>query len=587
MILFGITDISAKMFSVISSVFASGILFLFARKFIDRTTAIFVSILFLLSNAQQYYAIEVRPYAFVQLLCISSFYIYFSLLSNAKIKHLILLFIINLLLLFTHYLTIFIFIVQFIGILFYLKKNRKAVLCYFISQVLVLISIIPWLRIAFSNIPKSGAFWNHSPDYFGFRWATNILLGNEMLYYIFNGLVIFSLILYLLNKKLKIFKHDFNSKYYFLFLFLYFIPIILDFVISQYTPVFVERYFLYSLFGLFLFIAYSFSQLNIKPIYKSIAFCPLLLLIMMSFNITQERQDDWKHVVPEIKKIKEKNSLIYISASYKYKDFCFYYDLDAFKDYNHTIDRLEKQNVIFTKFGEFDKWKKIHFDNITKVIYLQAHSQFEDSLNEIKPFIISKGFIECDFFQKGGIQYTVFARDTMECYPYKIISPNKNNNCDWMERYSAVTPINDSIELYKTSFEPFETCVPLKGITELIKHTGKYSFKINEQNQFSLGINKPLKGLFKNKRTIHAAAYINMEEGNKGCLVFTVEKEGKILFWKGAFCNENIHSVNVWQKMVVGFTLPDTLSADSEVKIYFWNPSKSSIYVDDYMIQTY
>ena len=53
------------------------------------------------------------------------------------------------------------------------------------------------------------------------------------------------------------------------------------------------------------------------------------------------------------------------------------------------------------------------------------------------------------------------------------------------------------------------------------------------------------------------------------------------------YTDENIHSDNIWKKMVLGFTLPDALPDDSEVKIYFWNPSKSSIYVDDYMIQTF
>ena len=95
--IFGITDVSAKMFSVTCTVLASGVLFLFAKKFINKTTAILVSLLFLFSNSQQFFATEVRPYAMVQLLCIVSFYVYFSLLNFPKLKYLIFLFLINLL----------------------------------------------------------------------------------------------------------------------------------------------------------------------------------------------------------------------------------------------------------------------------------------------------------------------------------------------------------------------------------------------------------------------------------------------------------------------------------------------------------
>ncbi len=584
---FGITDVSAKMLSVTCSVLASGILFLFANKFIDKTTAIFVSFLFLFSNSQQYFATEVRPYALIQLLCISSFYIYYLLLINPKLKHLFFLFIINLLLIFTHYLTIFAFVVQFLGILFYFRKNRKTVIYYFISQVMVILVLLPWLKIAFSNIPKNGAFWNTIPNYFAFRWHVNILLGNEVLYYVFNGIVICSVCLFLLNKKINVFNKIFNWRYYLIFLLLYILPILLNFIVAQYSPVFTTRYFLYSLFGLFLFVAYSFSSLNIHSVFKTILFLPFLYLLFTSFLVVQERQDDWKHIVPDIVKLKKPNTLVYISASYKYKDFSFYYDIDAFKDYQHTIDRLAKEHVFVTPINESKGWEKLNFNLIQNVIYVQAHSQFEDSLNQIKPYIVNKGFTECNHFQKGGIQYTVFIRDTMECYSAKITSENTSVGCDLLEHYSGIHETTDSVEIYKTSFEYPENCPAYQGITDKIKYTGNHSFRINEANQFELGLIKPKHDLLKNKKNINVAAYVNVEEGNDGWLIVSVEKGPLTLFRNNIYLKESIKVYNKWQKITLSSLIPDDVPDDAVVKIYFWNPGKKNIFVDDFSIQVF
>ena len=493
----------------------------------------------------------------------------------------------NLLLLFTHYLTIFIFIVQFLGILFYVRKNKKIAIYYIISQVLVLLVLIPWLKIAFSNIPTTGGFWNTTPDYFAFRWHTNILLGNEMLYHLLNGVVICFLLLYLLNKKVKIFSGNFNSTYYFIFLFLYLLPILLNFAVAQYTPVFVTRYFLYSLFGLFLFIAYSFSQLNLKSIYKILLFSPLVIVLVLSFNVVQERPNDWKRVIPEIAKLKEPNSLIYISPSYTYGDFSFYYDINAFRDYHHTKELLAKESVFVTKDREAKGWEKLNYSGITKIINVNVIGQVEGYTEEIVPFFISKGFTECDFSIKGGLKYSVFIRDTLDCFPVKITSINKNSKFDLFEKYDGINKTNDEVDVYKVSCENLDSCAMRIYITDKIKYSGKYSFQTNDKNQFALGIVKPVSEMLKTKRNVKFSAYLNIENGNDGWAVIAVQQNDDFIFLKNIPLREMVPTANQWQKINMNALLPDNLPNDAVVKIYFWNPSQKNIFVDDFTIQIY
>ncbi len=163
---FGVSDISAKSLSIILSVLCGIVLFLFSKKFLDNKTAIIVSVLFLFSNPQIYYSREVRTYALVELLCIASFYFYFKLLKEPDKKSIAFLALINLLLLFSHYLTVFIFVTQFICIWMFYKQNKRSVWYYIISQLLVVLIFTPWLKVLFSNLPdRVTSFHMHQQAY--------------------------------------------------------------------------------------------------------------------------------------------------------------------------------------------------------------------------------------------------------------------------------------------------------------------------------------------------------------------------------------------------------------------------------------
>ncbi len=581
--IFGISDVSAKMFSVICSALAGLVLFLFTKKHINKQSAYLVSFLFLFSNAQQFYATEVRPYALIQLLCILSFYFYFNIIKSQNKRDIIFLFLTNTLLLYTHYLTIFIFVVQFLCIWFFLKENKKIVVYYFTSQILVSLAFLPWVNVLLSNIPKEGSFWSHAPNYADFRWHTNLLMGNNNLFYIFLTLVFLFVFLVIVNKKIGVYYENFNSKYFTVFTLLFIIPIGLDFFIAQYTPVFLTRYILYSSLGLFLLIAYCFANIKLNNVYKLAFILPLLLFIFSSFRITQEREDDWKHFVPMVKKMQDENTVIFICASYKFKDFSFYYDLSAFKNYKNSAEALAKKNVYFSAKDEWFGWKKLNFDSINKIIYVQSHNQFEDPENANYAFILSKGFKECDNYKKINTGYTLFVKNNLECNPVKIITKNKNAKCDVFECFAGIDSNKDTVDVYKTSFEKKEGCKDVSETSSEIYFDGKYSLKLNKNNEYSIGITKPILEL-DTKKTIIISSFIFCKEGNTSHLVVSVEKENQTLFREELFIPEKIKEIEVWKEISMKSILPNNLPKDAILKIYFWNPSENNFYVDNLSI---
>ncbi len=582
--IFGVSDISAKALSVILSVLCGGVLFLFANKFLNKQAAIVVSVLFLFSNPQLFYSHEIRTYALVQLLCIASFYFYFKLLKEPDKKTIAMLTIINLLLLFSHYLTIFIFITQFICVWMFYKQNKKSVWYYIISQLFVALIFLPWLKVLFANLPESGSFWLAAPNWGELKWFMFMLNGNEWLFIVFSTIILSSLLMVILNKRFLFFSEDFNVKYYIVFLCLYLLPIALDYWVAQYTPVFLGRYFLYSTLGLFLLIAYVLSNLSAPSTIRILIFTPVIYFLITSFNAKPEKEDDWKSFVPKVKSMQTEKTVIYISATYKYKEFSFYYDREAFKDYKNTISRLYEEDVFCSKEGPWG-WNKINLDNIDQVLFVQSHSQFEDPEETIKQSLLNNHFKICSEFSKINITLTVFKKDSLPCYPVKITKEIKASKCDfWDISTGVLEQTENAVTIYKTNMDLDSTCPLPHLITTEKSRSGKYSCKINKQDQYSIGIIKSLKEL-NERRELNISAFVNYDLGADVRLVVSVEKQAQVFYRQELIVSEKSKNPNEWAEITFSAIIPEGVVDDAEVKIYFWNPSKMPAFIDDFAVQ--
>jgi hypothetical protein len=574
----GISDFSAKIFSVLFSLLAGFFLFLFCKKYLNLFAAFLASFLFLFSNAQQFFATEIRPYALVQLLCILSLYAYFGLLNKPQKKYILFLFLANVGLLYTHYLTVFVLFVEFVFIWLYINKNRKAFVYYLISQIILVIAFIPWISILFSNMPKKGSFWWISkPNYDSFRWHTNILVGNELLFYVFNGLLILFLLLLILNRYKKILSDNFNIIHWGFFLGLYILPIGLNYLVSQKYPVFVTRYMLYSTFGLFLCVSYFFSNLKLKPVYLSLLLSPFALIILSSFKIIQKREDDWKRMVPVIKKKMSKGSVVFVSASYKARDFAFYYDIESFKNYNRFAESLAKKSVYFTADDEMYGWEKLNYDTINKIIYVHSHSQVQDPNHKIEAFILSKGLKECSYYNDINTGYTVYIRDSSDCNRINIVSEITNKQCDFFRKYLSVDENNDTCIVYKTSFKDHYKCDPNSVLINSYDSIVRYNVLIDSFQQYGPTIIIPTDEL-KEYSMLSVKSDFSAEKYSMASLVISLESQGQTFDRQEIRTYDNIKFVkNInWE-----YTLKKESLNDKELKIYFWNPASGSFHLEN------
>src|ERR1017187_282475 len=115
---FGISEISVRSLSAVFSVSTLILLYIFCKRYLNRQTAFYASLLYIASAFELHYGMETRPYALDNLLALLSFYVFFSMIQKRSLKKWIVLGIINALLIYTHYLGAFMIIVEAVSGLF-------------------------------------------------------------------------------------------------------------------------------------------------------------------------------------------------------------------------------------------------------------------------------------------------------------------------------------------------------------------------------------------------------------------------------------------------------------------------------------
>lgn len=110
--LFGDSEYSIRMLSVITNSLAAGLFYLFCARFFNWQTAVFSSLMFLTSNEIYFYSEEARTYSIILLFAVASFYLFLLLLERPKVITMLLLGLVNAILFYLHYVTGFILLIQ-------------------------------------------------------------------------------------------------------------------------------------------------------------------------------------------------------------------------------------------------------------------------------------------------------------------------------------------------------------------------------------------------------------------------------------------------------------------------------------------
>ena len=69
-------------------------------------------------------------------------------------------------------------------------------------------------------------------------------------------------------------------------------------------------------------------------------------------------------------------------------------------------------------------------------------------------------------------------------------------------------------------------------------------------------------------------------------LVFNVNRGDSSVFWRGTNVKP-YYSEDKWYQFMYVFEKPDNLLPSDEVVIYFWNPKKENVYIDEFKMYNF
>jgi len=383
---FGISEAAVRSMSAVFSISTALLLFHHAKKYIGLATAVFVSLIFTVANQHLFYAQETRNYALVALLSIASAYFYSELFYSGKIKSAIFLTLVNILLVFTHYMAGFLIACEGLVSLVFISSNRKFFSSVALSCIVVVLALAPWIKNVLTNIPEEGKFWLERPTFYNFKGVFIDFAGNKV------SLVIMFVIIaagkFLLWKKWKADKKEVEIFQPLFYLTWAFVIVVVIYFMAMIRPIFLTRYLMFCSLGLYLAAGYFLFSLKIEPFWKTGLAVLLLVSMAVSLRLHPEREEHWREAVELVKKTKTGDDVVVVSVWYTNNIFSYYYDKTIFKSYDEIDKRLNAENIFPTSIMDAETYNRLPPSK--RIILIQSHQVDDDPENTVMNILASR-----------------------------------------------------------------------------------------------------------------------------------------------------------------------------------------------------
>lgn len=335
--IFGIDPFEARMFSCLISCIAAVALFFIAKNLGNDRVGIFAVIVFTFSTYQISFAHETRVYSLFFLLSLCSMYYFIRLLESSERKNKLGYVIFSILLLYTHFFSLWIFFVQFIILILKRKLLSKD---FIFPALAIILFYLPYIFILFERFAESTekGTWMEAPTvsalYENIRHFSNQPITAVFVLILFvSGIGLF------IRKKLT----DKNIP---VLLIWFFIPYLSMFLVSYYIPMFLGRYLIFITPAFILLIAVFsdyFWQFNWRFKWISII-VPILFVATVNFNPSTDQEPGKAAKI--LKPYYEKGTMIVLSPVSLDLQITYHLDRDLFIYDEHYREREKKKNLI-------------------------------------------------------------------------------------------------------------------------------------------------------------------------------------------------------------------------------------------------
>lgn len=394
MLYVGESDFLLRLFPTVLSALTVIPIFLIGDRFFNRNVAFSASAMFILSIYHIRYAHEVRVYSLFSLTAAWILYSFLSVVQKPNnFKWWVILGICNVILLYSHFTSFFILLIEGIcGLCFIPIRHWKK---FFSMMMVTCLSYTPYLVVFLHrlNDMSGGGNWVSKPGWGEIYGSVNLMINGR----IATILVIVILILGLVatyKKDLLTNIHEMRCNRFGLVMILWFaVPYTLMFFLSMfYIPIFIDRYILYTSIPLFLTIAWMIDQSWKNARFRQLGGFLLVLTAAFTTDINPSNNRQIKSTVEHIKLLNNDSTQVFLSPDYFDITLCYHYDRDWFRELDKSNSEQPRSKVdsILNVNGIFpiSEANQLKIEMTHRVIFLDAASEFifpqNGILNQLK-----------------------------------------------------------------------------------------------------------------------------------------------------------------------------------------------------------
>lgn len=539
---------------LIFGILAIGMIFLLGALWFNRQTGLLASAVLTVSQFTVFYSQLARPYSMGLFFSLAAIYGWSLLLFSPKVEQknagFLIFTLAGIISCYTHYFSLFLTgLAGFTGFLFLNRNNYRR---YLLSGVLIILAFLSHIHLLINHIQAGGLTWLPPPGrFFLFRFLMYTLNDSILM---LSVTVISALILFWINRKKVTW-----SKYHSISLWFFFVPFLVAFVKSIYgKPVLQNSTLIFSFPFLPLFL-YSFSPSGKQ--HKTVYIFPALILFTGIYSLAfQNRFYDRTHY-NEYKELVRQNvswdskygkenitrcynvgnpySIRYYLSKFNHKAQFRSYMLPGESDRAAFYNQVKNCRTPYLTYG----WSNVNNPPGTHLI----------------PLIYYKNLIDSTvYYDYSGI--ALYGKRSTATPSFHYI-----NNFEDTGKMDSVSFTNEQA------------------------HSGTISLKTTPRHRFGNVFQSALTRLSCSSRAllvVTAWVYCTGIPGQSVLIAQSKSPHRKNYYQK-------IHIKNFtdrphkWQKITMITRLPDIKCQDDNFKLYFWNLSESSIFIDDLQADVY
>jgi uncharacterized membrane protein len=397
--IFGISEVAIRSLSLIFSVLTVIPIYFIGEKHIHRFAGIAASVCYCCSTFSIYMSHECRVYSLIGFLAACSAWLFISIIKEPKPFKFILLTLVNLMLMYGHYLSVWVIVMEFLIVFLVRPIRQKIWKPYLIHAAALILFFIPMFPVLFTRFMDSGinGTWVGKStglvNLYDFLWRMcNIPITTVV--------AIIILIAVLVKWVIALIHKEYHFGVTSILTLLWLVPLVVSFILSFFTGFLLDRYF-YFLFPPF-YLAMAAYCISLFPKRKAgqlalTSVFVILMAISCSPDSSTKRFSGWhqniKPIVNQLIETKEKDNALIILPEYFDKQFTYYLDD------RHESFLSHRTPVNYYVFQEYLQQEGYYYDNSYQNADLSRYSTVVFPFHKSMPINGLDEYLEAQGFQ--------------------------------------------------------------------------------------------------------------------------------------------------------------------------------------------